>query len=157
MDLIKFQIKCPKETRGPSTVDVEIFDMGPCFYNFVTAWEKWRKCSSLPIVADLPVFRKEDGSLFTPNNLNIILKDLLKDRIIYTEGIVASHCFRSGLVSCMAQLGYNEESIQRQGRWSSASYKAYLKLGRSTRVEEQWALSRKIADLVGTNGSLSRL
>ena len=157
VEMLKFKIKCPKETRGSSVVEVEIFDMGTCFYDCVSAWKKWRQSSSLPLSDDLPVFRRENGNLFTPNHLNSVLKDLLKDRVIYTEGVVATHCFRGGLVSCMARLGYNKEDIQRQGRWSSDSYKSYLKLGRSTRIEEQWALSNKIANLVGLNGSLNRL
>ena len=52
-----------------------------------------------------PVFRREDGSCFTANDLNGILKALLQDKVQYMKGYVASHSFRSGLVSVMAHLG----------------------------------------------------
>ena len=155
--LLKLNIKKPKETKGSHNVLVEIFELNKCFYSFTEAWSKWRKSSSLPLSANLPPFRWEDGNLLTPNQFNSILKELLNDRIQYTEGFVASHSFRGGLVSIMAQLGYSEQDIQRQGRWNSDSYKNYIKLGRSARVQDQWDLAAKISSLVGTGGYVSRM
>ena len=137
---------------------VEIFDLGPdCFYNGVTAWQKWRRDSSLPTSPDLPVFRKEDGSLLTPPQLNRIIQDLMKEEISYLEGMLASHSFRSGVVTIMGRLGYSEDDIKRQGRWTSEAFRAYLKMGRAVRMEEQYGLATRIASLVNADGILQRL
>ena len=149
VDLLIFNIKKPKETRGARNVEVEMFDLGPsCFYSSAVAWKKWRQDSKRAIEMDKPVFRREDGSCFTANDLNGILKAFLQDKVQYMKGYVASHSFRSGLVSVMARLGCSEEEICRQGRWQSTSFKAYCKLGRATRLKEQWILASKISDIV---------
>ena len=140
-------MKKPKELRGTGSVEVEMFDLN-CFYSAPVAWHKWRKDSKRAIEQDKPVFRREDGSCFTPSDLNAILKSLLQEKVKYMEGYVASHSFRSGLVSVMARLGYSTEEIQRQGRWESDSYKAYCKLGRASRLNEQWELASRISDIV---------
>ena len=126
-----------------------MFDLGPdCFYNPVSAWLKWRRDSKLELEENLPVFRQENGSLFTARDLNAILKIMLEEKVRYMEGYVASHSFRARLVSVMARLGYTEEEIKRQGRWRSDSYLAYVKMGRAARLTEQWEMASKIAALV---------
>ena len=155
--LLKFNIKKPKETRGGQNVPVEIFELKGCFYSCTEAWMKWRRSSSLPLEEGLPPFRWENGKLLTPNQFNLILKEFLNDRIQYIDGFIATHSFRGGLVSVMALLGYSEQEIQRQGRWCSDSYKDYLKLGRSARVQDQWTLATRISELIGVGGNLSRL
>ena len=147
--LLKFEIKKPKETKGKHNVEVEMFDLGPnCFYNPTTAWLKWQMDSKLELSDDLPVFRQENGSLFTARDLNAVLKTMLEEKVRYMEGYIASHSFRAGLVSVMARLGYTEEEIKRQGRWRSDSYLAYVKMGRAARLTEQWVMASKIAALV---------
>ena len=157
VDLLKFRIKNPKESRGRKHVDVEIFDLGPnCFYDCVTAFRKWRDSSTLPCNPDLPLFRNEDGSLVTPDGFNSVLKELMCDKVQYMEGFVASHSFRSGLASVMAQLGYSDSDIKLQGRWGSDAFKSYVRLGRSARLEEQWALANRITSLILPGGHLAR-
>lgn len=157
IDLLKFRIKKPKETRGSTIVDVEIFDLNNCFYSCTNAWRKWKHCSKLENLPNLPVFRWENGSLLTANQMNKILKEMMEDKVVYTDGFVATHSFRGGLATVMAQLGYPEEQIKLQGRWASDSYKNYVKMGRSARIKDQWTLANQISSLIGMNGSLSRL
>ena len=158
VDMLKFSIRKPKETKGNALVNVEIFDLGPnCFYNGMSAWKKWRETSTLPIMDELPVFRKEDGSLLTPPQLNTIIQTLLKEDISYLEGTLASHSFRSGVVTIMGRLGYTEDEIKRQGRWTSEAFRTYLKMGRGVRMEEQYNLATRIANLINSNGVLQRL
>ena len=145
-NLLKFRIKIPKETRGKKDVWVEVFDLGQqCFYNCTTAWKKWRESSTLSISPDRPVFRKEDGSNFTAQQLNGLLKKLLVKDVDYSGGFVATHSFRAGMASIMGKLGYSDEEIRRQGRWQSSSFLTYLKLGRAERVEQQYRLANGIA------------
>ena len=158
VDTLFFVLRKPKETKGNTNVTVEIFDLGPnCFYNGISAWYKWRESSTLNIVDDLPIFRKEDGSLFTPSQLNTIIQNLLKEEISYMEGTLASHSFRSGVVTIMGRLGYSEDEIKRQGRWTSEAFRAYLKLGRAVRLEEQYNLASRIANLINSDGVLQQL
>ena len=149
VEMLKFRIKKPKETKGQHDVEVEMFNLGwDCFYNPTEAWSKWRKDSKLELREDLPVFRQENGRLFTARDLNVILKTMLAEKVMYMEGYVASHSFRAGLVSVMARLGYTEEQIKRQGRWRSDAYQAYVKMERAARLTEQWEMASKIAALV---------
>ena len=156
VDLLKVRVKCPKETRGHQVVDVELFDLSDCFYNCVSAFRKWRGASSLPLDPNLPLFRHEDGSLVTPNYFNMLLKDLMQDKVQYMQGFIATHSFRSGLASVMAQLGYSDEQIKLQGRWRGDAFMNYIKLGRAARLEDQWALANKIANLVLPGGQVGR-
>ena len=141
--------KTELRTNGQIDVEVEMVNLGwDCFYNPTEAWSKWRKDSKLELREDLPVFRQENGRLFTARDLNVILKTMLAEKVMYMEGYVASHSFRAGLVSVMARLGYTEEQIKRQGRWRSDAYLAYVKMGRAARLTEQWEMASKIAALV---------
>ena len=158
VDMLKFVLRKPKETKGNASVTVEIFDLGPeCFYNGMTAWHKWRAASTLQILPDMPVFRKEDGSMLTPSQLNSTIQHLLKEEISYLEGTIATHSFRSGVVTIMGRLGYSEDDIKRQGRWTSEAFRAYLKMGRAIRLEEQYSLATRIASLINSEGVLQRL
>ena len=47
----------------------------------------------------------------------------------------------------MARAGYSDEEIQRVGRWKSDSFLKYIKLGRSSRLEQQLKLMRKLATI----------
>ena len=147
--MLLFTIRVPKECRGNGDVQVEVFDLGKdCFYSCVQAWIKWKDSSKLPFDPEMPVFRKESGSLLTPAEFNTCLKELLSDKVNYTEGIVASHSFRAGIASVMAKLGYKDNDIQIQGRWRSDCFLKYLKLGRATRLADQYTLASKISGVV---------
>ena len=148
VNMLRLKIRKPKETRGSKSVDVEVFELPGCFYSATTAFAKWRDCSSLDTEPHLPLFRRENGKLLTPRDLNGILKSLLKDSIKYSDGFVSTHSFRAGIVSVMSRLGYQDEEIKRQGRWSSDAFKAYCKTGRASRLNEQWTLATEISNLV---------
>ena len=155
-ELMKFRLKSPKETRGRKDVWVEMFDLGPdCFYNCMAAWRKWRAASVVPLEASKPVFRREDGTLLTAKQLNRMLKQLLVADVDYEGGTVATHSFRAGLTSVMGKLGYSNEEIQRQGRWRSDSFLAYLKLGRAERVDQQHRLATSISRHVLTTMNIN--
>ena len=148
VNMLRLKIRKPKETRGSKNVEVEIFELPGCFYSATTAYMKWRECSKLNMDPPLPLFRRENGTLLTPRDLNCILKSLLKGATKYSDGFISTHSFRAGIVSVMSRLGYQEEEIKRQGRWSSDAYKAYCKTGRASRLNEQYTLANEISSLV---------
>ena len=148
VDMIRFTIRSPKETRGSKKVEVEVFDMPGCFYSCTEAFRKWRQCSTLPEDPEMPVFRRKSGSMLTPRDMNGILKALMKDSVSYEDGFVSTHSFRGGMVSVMYRLGYTEEQIKIQGRWASDAFKHYCKSGRAARLQDQWSLANKISHLV---------
>ena len=47
----------------------------------------------------------------------------------------------------MARAGYNDADIKRVGRWQSDSFLRYIKLGRSSRLEQQLELMRKLTEI----------
>ena len=95
--------------------------------------------------------------MLTPSQLNSTIQHLLKEEISYLEGTIATHSFRSGVVTIMGRLGYSEDDIKRQGRWTSEAFRAYLKMGRAIRLEEQYSLATRIASLINSEGVLQRL
>ena len=60
----------------------------------------------------------------------------------------------------MARAGYSDQEIQRQGRWASDAFLRYLKLGRSTRVQQQQelaaAMGRVAASEMEENSAMAR-
>ena len=148
VDMMKFTIRSPKETRGSKKVEVEVFDMPGCFYSCTAAFRKWRNCSTLPEDPDLPVFRRKSGDMLTPRDMNGIIKALMQDSVRYEEGYISTHSFRGGMVSVMYRLGYSEEQIKIQGRWASDAFKHYCKSGRAARLKDQWNLATDISHLV---------
>ena len=82
--------------------------------------------------------------MLTGANFNKALKDLLSKHINYEEKKFLSHNFRAGFASMMAEAGYSDEEIMRQGRWHSQAFMAYCKTGRGSRLKEQRDLARKL-------------
>ena len=113
----------------------------------VAAWEKWQSASKLRIEPLKPVFRLDNGKCMTGASFNKILKDLLCKYINYEEKKFLSHSFRAGFASMMAEAGYKDEEIMRQGRWHSQAFMAYCKTGRGSRLKEQRDLARKLTEL----------
>ena len=80
-----------------------------------------------------PAFRTRKGMVYTAENFNDDLKKLLGPHIKYRK--LTGHSFRAGLATLMAQAGFEDKDIQSVGRWSSESFKRYIKLPRLIRVK----------------------
>ena len=91
--------------------------------------------------------RRKNGKLLTIKLFNQILKTLLQEVLAYEEGTISSHSFRAGVASAMARAGYNDADIQRVGRWKSDAFLRYIKLGRSSRLEQQMELMKKLTEI----------
>ena len=142
-ELIVLHLENPKEDKLKKGVNVELFSTGTVTCP-IAAFNKWQKASNLRIDPIKPVFRLETGKCLTGANFNKALKDLLSKHINYEEKKFLSHSFRAGFASMMAEAGYSDEEIMRQGRWHSQAFMAYCKTGRGSRLKEQRDLARKL-------------
>ena len=91
-----------------------------------------------------PMFTEDNGILLTGSKLNSILREAFPE---FADGkkFLSTHSFRLGIPSEMARSGYSDAEIKIQGRWTSDSYNAYVKLGRAQRWLNQWKLSCAMA------------
>ena len=122
------KIRSPKEIKATSrkTVLVDVFEQsGPgSWFCPVKAWRKYKLVVRKGCVKpDMPAFRTKLGAGYTADAFNKDLKALLEENRIYKDGPgITSHSFRAGVASTLARLGFSEETISAQGRWSSACY-----------------------------------
>ena len=142
-EVLVIHLKNPKEDKLKVGVNVELFATGT-FTCPVAAWLKWQKASNMRPQALKPVFRYMNGKCITGKEFNKELKTLLSPHINYNDKKFLSHSFRSGFASMMAEAGYSDEEIMRQGRWHSQAFLAYCKTGRGSRMKEQRDLARKL-------------
>ena len=75
------------------------------------------------------------------------LKTFLGKYINYDEHRYLRHSFRAGLPSMMAEAGYEDQVIMRQGRWHSEAFRLYCKTGQGLRLEEQRKLAITICNM----------
>ena len=141
---IRVRLSNPKEDKAKKGAEVELFNLDGIFFNPVFAFDRWLERSRLELEENAPVFRWEDGSNVTPAEFNSLLRELLNRDLKYDEAITA-HSFRAGVTSTMARLGYGEEAIKLQGRWKSDAFLRYTKLGRTSRLRDQFMLFTSLA------------
>ena len=82
--------------------------------------------------------------------MNGLMKGFLEGVVDYQQGNLGIHCFRNAIPTLMKQLGYNDEAIKAQGRWSSEAFQRYTKMSRAVRREEQRKLAGAIHRVVGS-------
>ena len=139
--VLKIWLKSPKELKNGTGVMVEIFPTNN-YLCPIKALEKWRRSSKIAKTEVKPVFRHEDGSNYTGREFNEDLKKLLGKHLDYKQGKILSHSFRAGLATMMAKSGYSDEEVMRTGRWNSAAFLSYCKLGRVRRM----AIAQEMAE-----------
>ena len=140
--MVSVRIKNPKELKGLTSIEVEMFQ-NESFMCPVRAVERALKYSR----AGKPFATLSSGAIITKRWLNKLLRRVFEGAVDYEVNTVSSHSFRSGLATAMARHGYSDEEIQRQGRWASAAFLSYLKLGRSTRLQQQERLAEAMAKI----------
>ena len=146
-EVLIIHLKAPKEDRLSSGINIELFATGTSLCP-VKAWKKWMEVRKERLQATKPVFRQSSGKCMSGSLFNRDLKNLLGKYIDYSKGKITTHSFRSGFASFMAEAGYKDEEIMRQGRWHSEAFKVYCKTGRGSRMREQRDLARKIASMM---------
>ena len=135
-DVLAIHVKNPKEDKLRMGVNIELFSTGT-FICPVDAWGKWLRVSGVRANPVKPVFRLDCGMCLTGKQFNKELRSLLCKFINYDEKKFLSHSFRSGFASMMAEAGYSDVEIMRQGRWHSDAFLVYCKTGRGSRLREQ--------------------
>ena len=95
----------------------------------------------------LPLMRTETGKGYSARVFNNDLRELLSPIIDYQEGPgILSHSFRAGVAYTLARLGFSEDTIGAQGRWSSSCYERYVKLGRAQKLSVQRDVANALAE-----------
>ena len=140
---VTLTLKAPKEVKGLRTVQVEVFKVGGDLCP-VAAFEKFRRDSKLGEVQNLPVFRWESGKNITLGKMNLILRGFLEGEVDYEQGNLGIHCFRNAVPSLMRELGYEDEAIKAQGRWTSEAFMRYIKQSRAVKKDERRRLAGDI-------------
>ena len=91
-----------------------------------------------------PIFMDTEQKCFTGKAFNSILSKLTRCLTEGSDGLIKSHSFRSGVATEMGRMGFSEQEIMAQGRWSSQAFKCYTKLGMVKRLE----LAERMRNLV---------
>ena len=148
---VTLTLKAPKEVKGMKVVQVELTQVGGDLCP-LEAWRKFRGVNKLGESPGMPVFRWESGRNLTLSRMNGLMKGFLEGVVDYQQGNLGIHCFRNAIPTLMKQLGYNDEAIKAQGRWSSEAFQRYTKMSRAVRREEQRKLAGAIRRVVGSLG-----
>ena len=142
-EFLKYHVKSPKERRIGNGVKLEVFENGS-FCCPVRAWKVWRR--KVVLKEGEPMFMDSNTRCFTGKAFNSILTKLTLCLTEGTDGKIKSHSFRSGVATEMGRMGFSEQEIMAQGRWSSAAFKSYTKMGLVKRLQ----LADKMKALVST-------
>ena len=73
-----------------------------------------------------PLFTNENGAPVTSSQFSSVFNSCLKIRGL-DKNTYKPHCFRFGGATYYAQLGMNDDLLQRFGRWKSQAYKKYIR------------------------------
>ena len=131
-EILRYHIKSAKERRIGNGIKLEIFENGS-FCCPVRAWKVWR--AKVVMKEGQPMFMDTEQKCFTGKAFNKILSKLTLCLTDGTDGMIKSHSFRSGVATEMGRMGFTEQEIMAQGRWSSQAFKSYTKLGMVKRLQ----------------------
>ena len=129
---VQLRIKNAKANKSgkPELVDIYESNSDTCPVKALKKfWNATKSASD-----DWPLFCDTKGSPFTMRELNKHLKVILGPHL-KGLGVISCHSLRSGLVSMLAKQGHSEETLKQIGRWSSRAFMAYVKLGKTNRVQ----------------------
>ena len=131
MTMLRVKLKSSKESRAycRGTI-IEVFGNGTKTCPVAAFLKYIGLCGNMD--QDSSAFRTGDGWALRHARMNRELKMILSPYLSY--GSISGHSFRAGIASLMAERGMTDEEIRCQGRWSSESFKRYIKLNRVTRV-----------------------
>lgn len=144
--IVKMRVKAPKNLKSMKSVEVELLENGG-FMCPVKTLERMKRYMSRKegLKQEDPVAKWRQNKLITKRKFNELLRSLLASHIDYGNKRISSHSFRSGIVSTLATLGYNDEELRRVGRWASDCMSTYAKHGKLQRREEMLKISKEIS------------
>jgi hypothetical protein len=138
-------IRFPKAIKKPQGDFVDIFKIDNCSYCPFSALTKLASVSTSNISSNTAVFSFPNGSPLTAKNFVVSIKGLLSKHIGSNALQLSGHSFRSAIPAALASnpnLATDHE-IMIWGRWSSDSYKSYIRL----KHEAKLAIFRKIVKI----------
>ena len=140
IQVLQVKLKCEKTARsGDATiVDVYAANNETCP---VAAWKKWRSMNFFD--PHLPAFMLNQSTAFTCNRFNQYLANFNRKYLNEPGRTLSAHCFRAGMATLLARIGFTDAEIMATGRWSSKAFMDYIKMPRSNRL----AMARKISQL----------
>jgi hypothetical protein len=127
-DSVVITIKIPK-TRNLKGEYIDLFEVPDGRYCPLKALKVLKDLSG-PSCEKIPVFKFDNGSYLTIENLNTTLHTLLFPLLGSTAYQFSGHSFRAGLPSALANCPdlADDKQIQSWGRWSSQCFKLYTRL-----------------------------
>jgi hypothetical protein len=128
-DTAILHVKVPK-SKCENGEFIEIFEIENSRYCPVSALKKLKMLSKFSSDPNSPVFRFEDGTLLSSYLLNKTLVDLLTPQLGDKARMFSGHSFRAAVPSALASSPdiASDNDIMNWGRWSSQSYKLYMRL-----------------------------
>ena len=143
--LLRISLKSPKESKtNTEPIKVEVLGTGNAFCP-VEAFLKYERLYGHLLGGNAAFRSGVSGSAISQNFFNKKLKKMFSPYISY--GTLSGHSFRSGLTSLLGEAGFEDEEIRALGRWSSESFKRYVKLGRLKRLRNTEKLSAWVDNL----------
>ena len=135
---VKLKLEKTNKTGRANIVDVYAANNSTCP---VAAWKKLTNTAHSD--PNLPAYMADPSTAFTCKRLSKYLADFNKKYFNFPGRSLSTHCFRAGMASTLAKIGYSDEEIKKTGRWSSKAFQEYIRLPRTQRV----TMAREIAKL----------
>jgi hypothetical protein len=122
-------IKVPKSKNEKGEI-VNLFEIENSAYCPVKALKRLKTISKFSSDPNLPVFMFENGKMLCNTVLNRTLVSLLEPVLGESAKFFSGHSFRAAVPSALSNCPdlVNDEEIMSWGRWSSNSYKLYMRL-----------------------------
>ena len=140
IQLLQVTLKCEKTNSTGNATIVDVYASGNSTCP-VAAYKKWQSVQTT--TPDLPAFMRDERRAFTCNNLNHFLADFNRRYFNVPGRTLSTHCFRAGLATLLAKIGFTDSEIMSCGRWSSRAFTDYIKAPRTQRI----AMAKEIARL----------
>jgi hypothetical protein len=128
-DAAILHVKIPK-SKNEKGEFIELFEISDNRYCPVSALKRLKAISKFSCDPNSPVFRFDDGTMLSSYFLNKTLVSLLTPVLGETAKMFSGHSFRAGVPSALANSPEiaSDSEIMLWGRWSSRSYKLYMRL-----------------------------
>ena len=138
--ILQVKLKSEKTNRSSQATIVDVYASNNNLCP-VAAWKKWANMRNRDPL--LPAFMVDAETALTCKSLNRYLADVNRKYFNIPGKTLSCHCFRAGMATLLAKIGYSDEEIQTTGRWSSRAFQDYIKLPRTARI----SMAREIAKL----------
>jgi hypothetical protein len=137
MGSVVLNIRFPKVIRNISGDFVDLFEIKNSTFCPYSALKSLAKIRQLEINQDCPVFQFANGRILSPKLFTSTMVSLLERHIGNSAKNFSGHSFRAAIPSALASSPTlaSDNDIMLWGRWSSESYKAYVRLKHNARKE----------------------